>query len=107
MDLLGNTPVHDNCMVLLLKVVVVEAVRVMNNGLGVEVLLRLNWELLLLDELVVGLSVEHQHGAKYRNLNLADSFQRVVHPGLILTSVDNHQRGPELGVVGHRAEAKL
>ena len=42
MDLLGNTPVHDNCIVLLLKVVVVEGVRVMNNGLGVAVRLRLN-----------------------------------------------------------------
>ena len=107
MDLLGNTPVHDNCMALLLKVVVVEAVRVMNNGSGVEVLLRLNWKQLLLDELVEVLPVEHQHGAKYRSLNLADSFQRVVRPGLILTSVDSHLRGLERGVGGHRVEEKL
>ena len=56
---------------------------------------------------MVGLPVEHQHGTKSRNLNLADSFQQVVRPGLILTSVDSHQRGLELGVVGHRVEEKL
>ena len=56
---------------------------------------------------MVGLPVEHQHGTKSRNLNLADSFQWVVQPGLILTFVDSHQRGLELGVVGHRVEEKL